>query len=217
MKITRQKKPVLKLRDALVQNKLAFPILVLIEQQKYNIVFGTETSHLKLLGDLYLSICFYGEDRVDMCDFYFYFYFLFFEKIKRYDKTQETLIQFSEFLSTNMPTKDYAALLPNAVELCQKYNMEPETAFHISRPVLSLLYVRILPSSSPPPSPLLPSPSLRVNIACRMILKRDPRKRPVLVEKLKYVRRGERGKREDEGVIYNNTGIHKSGRSSKPV
>lgn len=52
-KIPRQKKPVMKLRDALAQNKLAFPLMVLIEQQKASIVHNTEIPHLKLLGDLY--------------------------------------------------------------------------------------------------------------------------------------------------------------------
>lgn len=43
----------LKLRDALAQNKLAFPLLVLIEQQKASIVYKNDVPHLKLLGDLY--------------------------------------------------------------------------------------------------------------------------------------------------------------------
>lgn len=47
------KKPGTKLKDALMNNKLALPLLILIAQQRGNIIFHTDTSHLKLLGDLY--------------------------------------------------------------------------------------------------------------------------------------------------------------------
>lgn len=41
------------MKDNLVNTKLAIPLLVLIAQQRSSIIFKTESSHLKLIGDLY--------------------------------------------------------------------------------------------------------------------------------------------------------------------
>jgi THO complex subunit 2 len=47
------KKSITKLRDALLNSKLAIPLLILIGQQRSSIIFNTESVHLKLIGDLY--------------------------------------------------------------------------------------------------------------------------------------------------------------------
>ena len=54
---------------------------------------------------------------------------------------QETLIQYTEFLETNISRENYASMLPSILELIQKYHLEPETAFYVSRSVLPLKYV----------------------------------------------------------------------------
>lgn len=47
------KRPSLRLRDTLVNGKLAIPLLLLIAQQRSSIVFKNTSAHLKLIGDLY--------------------------------------------------------------------------------------------------------------------------------------------------------------------
>ena len=57
----------------------------------------------------------------------------------RYDRCQETLDQFQSFVAMTLSPTEYAELLPTVGELCGKYGLEPEVAFFVARPALTLL------------------------------------------------------------------------------
>lgn len=54
------------------------------------------------------------------------------------DKCQETLLQFTEFVYTNMEDPQSSRLLPSVSALIQDYHLEPSVAFFISRPTRTL-------------------------------------------------------------------------------
>ena len=47
------KRPISRLRDALLQGNYCLPLFVLIAQQRNRIVFDMDMQHLKLIGDLF--------------------------------------------------------------------------------------------------------------------------------------------------------------------
>jgi len=99
------KKSSQRLRDALIEGKLAIPLCLLIAQQRNGIVFVEDKSrHLKLVG-------------------------------KIYDQCQDTLVQFGGFLATQLNTDDYKASLPSLDELRRVYHISPDEAFCLSRSV----------------------------------------------------------------------------------
>jgi THO complex subunit 2 len=85
---------------------MVVPLIVLICQQRSNILFNTKTEHLKLLGRLY-DTC--QMTLVQFCEFIF------------------TAVQ---------PVSDYAKLIPSLPELLDKYHLQPSMAFHLIRPTL---------------------------------------------------------------------------------
>jgi len=102
-----------KLRDTLTSNQLVIPLFVRLTLQRSFILFQSTQ----------------------------------FEHLKLigdfYDKCQETLIQYIEFLNIYLDKKTYAELMPSLNTLVQTYKLEPEASFALIRPVIHLLYVTV--------------------------------------------------------------------------
>jgi len=99
-----------RLREALMPSQgehLAFPLLVLICQERNSIIFNSDTHHLKLIGELY-----------DKCQETFIQYVDF-------------------LLSAVTPLSAYSVSLPPLVRLVRDFKLDPEVAFHLYRPMLS--------------------------------------------------------------------------------
>ncbi|PWZ01853.1 hypothetical protein BCV70DRAFT_150056, partial [Testicularia cyperi] len=96
-----------RLLQALVESRLAVPLLILIAQQRQACIHLVPESeaHLKYLGNLY-------------------------------DSCQEVLLQYVEFLYNHLDTAEYAAQMPSLHDLCSRFGIEPAIAFYISRPKL---------------------------------------------------------------------------------
>jgi len=96
-----------RLKDALIDNKLAVPICLLMAQQRNCVVYQeTEDSHLKLVGKLF-------------------------------DQCQDTLVQFGSFLASNLSVDDYAHRLPEMGELLTRYHVNSDLAFFLARPMFN--------------------------------------------------------------------------------
>eukprot|EP00039_Didymoeca_costata_P006912 m.94541 g.94541 ORF g.94541 m.94541 type:complete len:1452 (+) comp13451_c0_seq1:1253-5608(+) len=105
-----QRRATVRLRNTLLEKDksgedLAIPLLILIAQQLNLIIFGKKQETMHL--KLLTSV---------------------------YDQIQETLVQFSAFLNRHVKVEDYVSRLPTLEDLCNKYHLEPRTAFHIARP-----------------------------------------------------------------------------------
>ncbi|KAL6079090.1 THO complex subunit 2 [Balamuthia mandrillaris] len=57
-----------------------------------------------------------------------------------YDKCQNTLIQYVEFLSAHLKSTDYGAIAPSLVQLCKDYHLDADAAFCFLRPVLHMTF-----------------------------------------------------------------------------
>jgi THO complex subunit 2 len=55
------------------------------------------------------------------------------------DTVRNTYVQYMEFLALNVDMKDHHKMIPNIVELCNKYVVRPEYAFMLLRPKLNYL------------------------------------------------------------------------------
>jgi len=98
-----------RLAETLKSNKLIMPLLVLMAQQQQTILYDTSSNkNLKLIGH-------------------------------KYDKCASVLVQFTEFLSFAVPVQELACnhYLLSLVDMVSVYHMEPEVAFHITRPVIA--------------------------------------------------------------------------------
>jgi len=102
------------LQQGTPEQQLALPLLILLGQQLRVIALQTDSTHLKLVAELY-------------------------------DRAEQTLLQFGDFLQAAMAPADYAALLPPLQTLVLEYGMDPEAAFQLYRPVLA--------GAAPPPLP----------------------------------------------------------------
>ncbi|ORX63643.1 hypothetical protein BCR32DRAFT_287619, partial [Anaeromyces robustus] len=56
-----------------------------------------------------------------------------------FDQTNDTMIQYAEFLMANIDKHNYSKYIPSIKELCNNYYIDPETAFYIIRPKLNYL------------------------------------------------------------------------------
>ncbi|GAB4813521.1 hypothetical protein N2152v2_000567, partial [Parachlorella kessleri] len=137
------------LRQGPREQQLALPLLILLAQQRKLITLTTQSSHLKLIAELY-----------DKCQESSHLKLI----AELYDKCQEVLTQYAEFLRHALPAADYQQLLPSlqgcsrakggadiekqarVPDLAQEYLLDPEVIFELYRPVLR----QVEPPSAPP-------------------------------------------------------------------
>lgn len=96
-----------RLKEVLLQNNLAIPLLLLIAQQRSCIVYNqTEAPHLKLVGKLY-------------------------------DQCQETLAQFGAYLFQVVSLEELSERLPSIGGLLSDCHINSDVAFFIARPTVT--------------------------------------------------------------------------------
>ncbi|RWR76239.1 THO complex subunit 2 isoform X1 [Cinnamomum micranthum f. kanehirae] len=113
--ITRNNKALIKstnrLRDSLLpmeEPKLAIPLLLLIAQHRSMVIINADAPYIKMVSE-------------------------------QFDRCHGTLLQYVEFLySAVTPATAYAQLIPSLDDLIHKYQLDPEVAFLIYRPVMRL-------------------------------------------------------------------------------
>ncbi|KAG4304108.1 hypothetical protein PORY_002472 [Pneumocystis oryctolagi] len=94
----------LRLLRALVESNLAGPLLILIAQQRLVYIYRLSDN------DTYLKLL-----------------------ANLFDECQNVLVQYVEFLTTNLDFINFSKLLPTIPDMCLKYGIEPSVAFYISR------------------------------------------------------------------------------------
>ncbi|XP_046852760.1 THO complex subunit 2-like [Xenia sp. Carnegie-2017] len=106
--IRNTKKSSQRLRDTLMNGDLAFPLCILMAQQRNSIIFFDEPSnrHLKLVGKLY-------------------------------DQCHDTMVQFGGFLATQLNKEDYVNNLPSLEDLVQNFSISQDAAFFLERPMFA--------------------------------------------------------------------------------
>lgn len=105
--IKNTKKSSQRLKDALIDNNLAVPLCLLMAQQRTCVVYQ-ETE------DSHLKLV--G---------------------KLFDQCQDTLVQFGQFLATNLSIDDYTTRLPPMSELLTLYHVNSDLAFFLARPMFN--------------------------------------------------------------------------------
>ena len=99
------KRPSMRLKDALIENSLAIPLLLLMAQQRSSCVYNqTESPHLKLVGKLY-------------------------------DQCQDTMVQFGSYLFQMMNIDELHNKLPPIGELLSENHINADVAFFLIRPL----------------------------------------------------------------------------------
>jgi len=100
------RKPSARLKDALIESRLATPLCILMSQLRDSLFFNQQDgTPLKLVGKLY-------------------------------DQCQETLVQYGVFLSMNLSINDYINFLPPLDKLMTDHRLDPESAFFLARPMI---------------------------------------------------------------------------------
>lgn len=105
-----------RLKEALADYGLILPLCILLSQQRDYIVFLNEDERQHAAAaaadktHLKLTGCFY-------------------------DQCQDSLVQFSQFLSSTLTTEEYIHIFPKIDELVQTYHVSADVAFFLSRPM----------------------------------------------------------------------------------
>lgn len=96
-----------RLKDALIESRLAMPLCILMAQLRDRLFFTPNDTGtpLKLVGKLY-------------------------------DQCQETFVQYGVFLSMNLSIDDYVNFLPPLEKLMTDHKLDPDTAFFLARPMI---------------------------------------------------------------------------------
>lgn len=105
----------LRLQDAMLHDNIASQLLVLLAQHRQECIFGAAEIP-------YLKLL-----------------------SNMFDQAHATLLQFVEFLSSNLQ-KEYPRLVPALTDLCLQYKIEPSIAMCIARPKLQDI-TRVSPAS----------------------------------------------------------------------
>ncbi|KAK3866040.1 hypothetical protein Pcinc_028398 [Petrolisthes cinctipes] len=99
------KRSSVRLKEALLDNHLAVPLLLLMAQQRSSVVYNqTESPHLKLVGKLY-------------------------------DQCQDTMVQFGSYLSQVVTIQELTDRLPTIGTLLSEYHINADVAFFLARPL----------------------------------------------------------------------------------
>ncbi|KAB7500107.1 THO complex subunit 2 [Armadillidium nasatum] len=103
------KRSSMRLKDSLIENNLAIPILLLMAQQRSSIVYNqTESPHLKLVGKLY-------------------------------DQCQDTMVQFGSYLFQMITIEELNSKMPPIGSLLTDYLIHADVAFFLTRPMFGHL------------------------------------------------------------------------------
>ncbi len=94
------------MKEALADHNLILPLCILLSQQRDYIVFADKDE------DRHMKLT---------CSLY--------------DQCQDSLVQFSQFLSTTLSTEEYIHIFPKIDELVNTYHVSPDVAFFLSRPM----------------------------------------------------------------------------------
>ena len=105
--IKNTKKSSQRLKDALIDNNLAVPLCLLMAQQR-NCVVYQETEN----------------DHLKLVG-------------NLFDQCQDTLVQFGQFLATNLSIDDYTLRLPPMDQLLTRYHVNSDLAFFLARPMFN--------------------------------------------------------------------------------
>jgi len=98
-----------RLKDCLLEENLAVPLVLLMAQQGNCVVYQeTESDHLKLVGQLF-------------------------------DQCHDTLVQFGSFLASNLSQDDYTKRLPPIEQLLSEFHVNADIAFFLARPMFNHL------------------------------------------------------------------------------
>lgn len=101
------RKSTARLKDALIESRLAMPLCILMAQLRDKLCFSQHDTGtpLKLVGKLY-------------------------------DQCQETFAQYGVFLSINLSIDDYINFMPPLETLMTEHKLDPDTAFFLARPMI---------------------------------------------------------------------------------
>ena len=105
--IKNTKKSSQRLKDSLIDNNLAVPLCLLMAQQR-NCVVYQETD----------------KDHLKLVG-------------NLFDQCQDTLVQFGQFLATNLSIDDYTLRLPPMDQLLTRYHVNSDLAFFLARPMFN--------------------------------------------------------------------------------
>ncbi|KAG7167870.1 THO complex subunit 2-like [Homarus americanus] len=99
------KRSSIRLKEALLENNLAIPLLLLMAQQRSSVVYNqTESPHLKLVGKLY-------------------------------DQCQDTMVQFGSYLFQVVTIEELNDRLPSIGALLSDCHINADVAFFLARPL----------------------------------------------------------------------------------
>ncbi|XP_068227072.1 THO complex subunit 2 isoform X2 [Palaemon carinicauda] len=101
------KRSSVRLKEALLENNLAIPLLLLMAQQRNSVVYNqTESPHLKLVGKLY-------------------------------DQCQDTMVQFGSYLFQMVTIDELSDRLPSIGTLLSDCHVNADVAFFLARPLFT--------------------------------------------------------------------------------
>lgn len=107
-----------RLKEALADHGLILPLCILLSQQRDYIVFTDKAEREKAIM---------MPESVEKTHL----------KLmgSLYDQCQDSLVQFSQFLSSTLTTEEYIHIFPKIDELVTDYHVSPDVAFFLSRPM----------------------------------------------------------------------------------
>lgn len=106
-----------RLKEALADHGLILPLCILLSQQRDYIVYQdqAERENYSISSD---------KQHLKLTG-------------SLYDQCQDSLVQFSQFLSNTLTTEEYIHIFPKIDELVSEYHMSADVAFFLSRPMYS--------------------------------------------------------------------------------
>lgn len=103
-----------RLKEALADHGLILPLCILLSQQRDYIVFQDQAERDKQMD--------FERRHLKLTGSF-------------YDQSQDSLVQFSQFLSSTLTTEEYIHIFPRIDELVNEYHVSPDIAFFLSRPM----------------------------------------------------------------------------------
>ena len=104
-----------RLKEALADHGLILPLCILLSQQRDYIVFTDQAEREQYNSSV-------EKQHLKLTG-------------SLYDQCQDSLVQFSQFLSSTLTTEEYIHIFPKIDELVNEYHMSADVAFFLSRPM----------------------------------------------------------------------------------